>query len=170
MTARHLQCIGHLVDRHIESLGQFLGRRTALVLLLELRQSLRDFVQRTYLIKRQTHNTALLGQCLQNRLTNPPYGVGYKLESACFIKLLGGLNQAEITLVDKVWETESLILILFGYGNDKTEVGACKLLKSPLISFTDALCKLYLLLNRDKLLSANLLKILVERRAFAVGD
>ena len=38
MTARHLERVGNLLNRNVESLGEFLGRRTALVLLLELRQ------------------------------------------------------------------------------------------------------------------------------------
>ena len=40
-----------------------------------LAQRFAYFIQRSDLIERQPHNSALLGQRLQNRLANPPYGM-----------------------------------------------------------------------------------------------
>ncbi len=48
---------------------------TTLMLLLKLVDLVVDLVERTYLIERQTNDTALLCDCLKDALTNPPYCV-----------------------------------------------------------------------------------------------
>ena len=64
------------------------------LLVLELGEGLADFIQRTYLIQRKTHNTRLLCQSLQNGLTYPPYCITDELETTCFIELFGSLDQS----------------------------------------------------------------------------
>ena len=65
-----------------------------LVLLLELVDFMINLTQRTYLIERQTNNTALLSDSLQNALTNPPYSIGNEFEASSLVELLRGVSVA----------------------------------------------------------------------------
>ena len=102
MTAGHLERVGYLIHRYIQYLRQLLGGGFALIILLKALEGLVDLVERSYLVEGQTHNTALLSQSLQDRLTNPPYGVRDKLKSAGLVELLGGLDQSQVAFVDQV--------------------------------------------------------------------
>ena len=170
MAAGDTQRVGDLLLREFQFRSQLFGRRRALVLLLEACERLVDLVQRTHLVERQTHDARLLGQSLENRLTNPPHGIGDELETARFVELLGGLDQPEVAFVNQVGEAESLILVLLGDRHDETQVRLGELFERLLVSFLDSLGEFYLLLNRDKLLLADLLEVLVQRGALAVGD
>ena len=94
--------------------GQFLGRRGALMLLLEAGECLVDLVERPHLVERQAHDARLLGQSLKDRLANPPYGIRDELEAAGFVELLGSLDKAQVTFVDQVGKAQSLVLLLLG--------------------------------------------------------
>ena len=107
-----------LVDflpRHIRLFRDFLGRRTALVLLFKLVQHAVDFGVRAYLVERQPYQPALLGYGLQDTLANPPHGVGYELEAARLVEALGSLYQPQVTLVDEVGQRQPLVLVLLGH-------------------------------------------------------
>ena len=41
---------------------------------------------------------------MQDRLTDPPDGVGNELDVLVGIKLLGGLNQADVPFIDQIQE------------------------------------------------------------------
>ena len=64
------------------------------------------------MIERQPHNATLFGDGLQNTLSNPPHGVGNKLETAGLIKFLGSFYQSNVAFIDEVGEREALMLIL----------------------------------------------------------
>ena len=81
-----------------------------LMLLFELVDFVVNLIQRTNLIQRQADNTALLGNSLQDRLANPPNGVGDEFEAARLVELLGSLNQSDVTLVNKVCQRQALML------------------------------------------------------------
>ena len=170
MAAGDTQRVGNLLLREFQFRSQLLGRRRALVLLLEAGERLVDLVQRAYLVERQAHDARLLGQSLEDRLTDPPHGIGDELEAAGLVELLGGLDQPEVALVNQVGEAQSLILVLLGYGHHETQVGFGELLERFLVSFLNSLGEFHLLLDRDKLLLADFLQVLVQRGAFAVGD
>jgi hypothetical protein len=61
--------------------SKLVGAGRAFKFLLQLRESLVDLVQRSHLVQRQAHNAALLGQCLQNALADPPHGVADEFEN-----------------------------------------------------------------------------------------
>ena len=170
MAACNAQRVGDLLLGKLQLRSQLFGRRRTLVLLLEACERLVDLVERTHLIERQTHDARLFGQCLQDRLTDPPHGVRDELETAGLVELLGGLDQTEVAFVDQVREAESLILILFGDGNYETQVGFGQLFEGFLISFLNPLGEFHLLFDRDKLLLADFLQVFVQRSALAVGD
>ena len=126
--------------------------------------------ERTNLVERQADDAGLLGERLEDGLADPPHCIGYELESAGLVKLLGGLYQAEIAFVDKVGKAQALVLVLLGDGHHETEVRAGKLFKCGLVALADALGKFDFLLGRYQLLAANLLEILVQGSTLAVGD
>ena len=72
------------------------------MLLFELVEYFVDLVDRANLIEGQPDDTALLGDGLQDALTNPPDGVGDKLETSRLVELLGSLDEPHVTLVDEV--------------------------------------------------------------------
>ena len=126
--------------------------------------------KRADLVQRQTHDARLLGQSLENRLADPPHGVGNELETTGFVELLGGLDKPQVPLVDEVRKAQTLILVLFGDGDHEPQVRLGEFLQRLLVSFLDPLGEFHLLLDRDELLLADLLQVLVQRRALAVGD
>ena len=85
-------------------------------------------------------------------------------------RVSSNFSAALISLVYQVREAQSLILVLFGDGHHETQVGFGELLKRFLVSFFNSLGEFHLLLDRDKLLLADFLQVLVQRGAFAVGD
>ena len=70
--------------------------------LLKLVEFLCYLVHASHLIERKAHNSTLLGYCLQNALSDPPYGVGDELEAAGFIEFLGSFDKTYVALIDKV--------------------------------------------------------------------
>ena len=123
------------------------------MLLLETGEGLVDFVQRPHLVQRQPHDPALFGQRLKDRLAYPPYGVRNELESPRLVELLGGLDQPEISLVDH-----------------EPQVGACQFFERFLVALLDPLRQIDLFLHGDQILLTDLLQILVQRRALAIGN
>ena len=95
--------------------AQFLNHRAG---------ALADAVQRAGAVERHAHDAALLRQCLQDRLPDPPDGVRDELDLLRLVELLCGADESEVAFVDQVGERDSLILILLGHRHDEAEVGA----------------------------------------------
>ena len=170
MTTRHLQRVRNLIYGNLQLVGQLLRRRTTLVLLLELREGLANLVQRTHLIEGQTHDTRLLCQSLKDGLTNPPYSITDEFESTRLIKFLSSLNQAQVTLVDQVGQAQTLVLILLGYRDHKTQIGTGQFLQRHTVTLTDALGQFHLFLDRNQVFTSNFLQIFIERSTLSVCD
>ena len=71
-------CALALADACLINAGQFcqlMDRRTTVVFLYKLVRHLIDLGDSSHLIQRQAHDTTLLGDGLQNALTNPPDSV-----------------------------------------------------------------------------------------------
>ena len=58
----------------------------------------------------------------------------------------------------------------FGHGHDEAQVGAGQLLERLLVALADALGEFDFLFGGHQFLAADLLQILVQGRALAVGD
>lgn len=82
-------------------------------------------------------------------MTDPPNRIGDKFETTGLVKLLCGLDQPKVSLVDEVGEAETLVLILFCYGYDETEIGTNEFVKGSLVSLVNALGELDLFFDRD---------------------
>jgi hypothetical protein len=65
----------------------------------------------------------LIGDGTGDGLTNPPGGVRAELVAAPILKLLDGLHQADVALLDEVEELESAVGVLLGDRDDEAKVG-----------------------------------------------
>ena len=105
MAATDIQYCLDLVLRYVEQFGEFLLRWRTLQLLLQLANLFLQLVEGSQLVARQAHNAAVLGDGLQDALTNPPHGIADELEATCLVEALGGLDQSHIAFVDEVGQT-----------------------------------------------------------------
>ena len=78
------------------------------------------FIDGSNLIERELYHIALFGYCLQYTLSNPPHSIRNELEASGFVKFFGSLDESHIAFIDKVGETQSLVLVLFGHRNDES--------------------------------------------------
>ena len=63
------------------------------MLLLEAGDGLGDLIERPHLVERETDDTGVLGDGLEDRLTDPPHSVGDELEASRLVEFLRRLNQ-----------------------------------------------------------------------------
>ena len=170
MAAGYAEGVGDFLARDLEHVGQFVGRRLALVLLLELGKGLVDLIERSDLVERQAHDAALLGKCLEDALADPPHGVGDEFEAAGLVEFFCCLDQAEVSFVDQVREADALVLILFGDRDDEAQVGACQFIQGFLVSFLNSLCEFDFFFDGDQFFATDLLQVFVKRCTLSVGD
>ena len=109
MRGGHTEGSFYFIGGDFEHFGKFFGTWFALEFLFKLAERLVDFVERANFVQRQSHNTALLGQGLEDALTNPPNGIRNELETTGFVKTLCGFDKAQVAFVDKVRQAKSLI-------------------------------------------------------------
>lgn len=83
------------------------------------------------------------------------------------------LHQSYVSLVDKVGERETLVLVLLGNTDNETQVGLDEFLLGTLsfgTSLVDSLGELYLLLEADHRLAAYFYKVFIQCLTGTVGD
>ena len=107
---------------------------------------------------------------MQNGLAYPPHRIADELETTCLIELFGCFDQAQVAFVDKVGQTQTLVLILFCDRYDETQIGTCQFLQCGTVTLADALGELHLFLDSNEVLTPDFLQILVQRSALAVSD
>ena len=136
-----------------------------LVFLFELVDFMINLTQRTNLVEWQTNNTALLGNSLQNALTNPPYSIGNEFEASSLIELLCGLNQANVTLINQVSQRQSLMLILLCNRYHESKVCRHQLVLGALAlrtTFANLLSQLDFLIDTDQRCTTNFHQIFIQ--------
>ena len=143
------------------------------MLLLKAVDGLVDLAESATLVQRQTHDTTLLGNGLQDALANPPDGVGNELEATGLVELLGCLDQADVTLVNKVGQRQALMLILLGHTDHEAQVG----LNEPLLgslpfgpSTAHGLGQFNLFIDGNQRRTAYFHKVFIQCLTRAVGD
>ena len=166
-----LQRIFHLFLCHAHALGDFRHFGFALVLLFQDTHRLVNLVDDADLVHRQAHDARLLGDSLQDGLTDPPYGERDELEALGLIETVSRLDQAEISLVDQVRQGDSLILILFCHRDHETEVCLGEFFQGVVISVADSACQFRLFIGGEQGYLSDVMQIFVQRRRFAsVGN
>ena len=81
-----------------------------------------------------------------------------------------GFDQPEVAFIDKVGKTQSLVLILFRYGNNETKVGFCQLLQRGHVSLLDSLGQGNLFVGSNQFNFTYLLQVFVKRCSFTIGN
>jgi hypothetical protein len=124
-----------------------------------------DLVADGYLTLRAANDIAVVGNGLQNALTNPPDGIRDELKTTRIVELVGSCDEANVTLVDEIGKGKALMLVLFGNRYHEAEIGADQLLPG-LIGFTasgaNGLGQFDFLLGRNHGNATNLDKVFVE--------
>src|SRR5215469_7369174 len=99
-----LQRLAYLFDRHMKLLGKLLRRRLAAYLVEHLPTRTHDLVDHLNHVNGHTNGARLIRERATNRLSNPPSGVGRKLEATSIFELVDGLHQADVAFLDEVEE------------------------------------------------------------------
>jgi hypothetical protein len=99
---------------------------------------------------------------VQNALPDPPDRIGDELDVLFRIVLFGGVDQADVPLVDEVEEQDLGVPITLGVGNDETEVCLDQLFERALVVLVDALAQLALPLRGQPGDSRDFLQILTQ--------
>ena len=120
-------------SRDVHAVGDLGVRRLAPELLQQRVGPLADAVQRAGAVERHAHDARLLGQRLEDRLPDPPHGVGDELDALGLVELVGGADEAEVALVDQVGERDALVLVLLGDRDDEAQVRAHELVERFLL-------------------------------------
>ena len=162
MALGNRQGLGHLLPRDVHPLGNLLHRRLAAELLLQGSRALADPVQRPRAVQRHPDYAALLRQCLEDRLPDPPDRVRYELDALGLVELVRGANEPEVALVDEVAEAHSLILVLLRDRHHETQIAAHQLVERLLVPRLDRLCEHDLFLTRDQRIPADLPQVLIQ--------
>ena len=98
---------------------------------------------------RQADGPAVVGNIVDNRLLNPPAGVGCQPEALIWVKLVNTPHKSHVPTLDKVQKGQAIILILAGNRDDKAQVGLNQLVLSPTASGNQFLQLLLLKLRQD---------------------
>src|SRR2546421_6685870 len=157
------QRFGDFILGDIHAFSDLFHGRLAAELLQERGRALADAMQRPGAVERHAHDARLLGERLEDRLADPPHGVGDELDAFGLVELVGRPDQAEVALVDQIREGDALVLVFLGYGDDEPEVGADELVQRLFVAALDALGQRDLFLARDQGILADLAQVLIER-------
>ena len=90
-------------------------RRASLVFLFKLIEQSVDFIRSAHLVYRQSYDTTLFGQCLEDALANPPHRIRDELKAARLVETLRSMQQSHVALVDEVGQRQPLVLVLLSH-------------------------------------------------------
>src|SRR5690606_152147 len=93
-----------------------------------------------------------------------------KFKTLGLVKTFGRLDQSEIPLVNQVAQSEALVLVLLGNGNDKTKVRLCQALQSSLVALPYFLGEDDLFFGCNQVYFTNLVQVFVQRLRLAIGN
>src|SRR5262249_22651153 len=119
-------------------------------------------------VERHANRSTLASQGREDRLTDPPHGVGDELDALVGIEFSGGSEQADVALTDEVDEGQSPVLVLLGYGDDEAQVALDQFLERVLIARANFLREVDLLRSLEERIRRHLIEVLVEDVAFGL--
>ena len=120
---RHALDLTHALHAHIHGLCQLLRGGLVAVLVDQLIGGLTHPVDGLDHVHRDADGASLIRNGAGDGLTDPPGGVGGEAEATVAVKLLGGLDQADVALLDQVQERQVVADMLLGDGDHQTQVG-----------------------------------------------
>ena len=90
-------------------------------------------MQRAGAVQRHADDAALLGEGLENRLADPPDGVGDELDALGLVELVGRADQAEVALIDEVFQRNTAFAVQLGHQDHEAQIGLDQALRRPLV-------------------------------------
>ncbi len=104
----------------------------------------------------------------EDRLPDPPDGVGDELHALIGVELARRREQPDVALADQVREREAAVLVLLGHGDDEAQVALDELLHRFLVAGADLAGERDLLLLREERRLRHLVEVLIEDVAFVL--
>src|SRR5207247_10386511 len=95
----------HLADvilGHMELFGDFVHRRTVAQLLRQTAYLVIETIQLMLQLRRQAENLPMMRDCRQDRLSNPPTGIGDEAHAAGRIESRYRFDQSQLPFVDEL--------------------------------------------------------------------
>src|SRR5215210_660068 len=105
---------------------------------------------------------ALIGHGTLHGLPYPPRGVGGEPEAPVGVELLDGLHQADVALLDEVFEGQPVAAVLLGHADDQPEVLLDEPLPGPPVAGLGPQAQIYLLGVREEIALADVREVLGE--------
>ena len=138
------------------------GARLAAELLPEDLGRLDDAREVRGAVERHAHRAPLPRERGEDRLADPPHGVGDELHALIGIELARGGEQPDVPLPDEIDERESAVLVLLRDRDDEAEVALDELLEGILIARADLTRKVELRRPLEEGIGGDLVEVLVE--------
>ena len=120
---RDLEHLAHLGHGNIHAAGNLFARRLAAQLLDKLAAGADELVDGLDHVHRDADGPGLVRNGAGDGLANPPGCVGRELVAAAVFKLVHGLHEADVALLNQVEELEAAVGVLFGDGDHQAQVG-----------------------------------------------
>src|SRR5690606_39672035 len=120
-----------LLGRHVELLGELLGRGLAAQVLQHLPLDARELVDDLDHVHRDADGACLVGHGPGDRLADPPRGVRGELVALGVVELLDRTDQAEVALLDEVEEEHAATGVALRQGDDEAQVGLQEVVLGP---------------------------------------
>ena len=152
----------HDVDRQTGELRQLFGARLAVELLAQDLARLDDAREIGGAVERHANRATLARERREDRLTDPPHGVGDELHALVRIELSRSGEQADVAFTDEIDERQSAVLVFLGDGDDEAQVALHELLERVLITGANLLRELDLLRSLEQRIRGDLVEVLVE--------
>src|SRR4029079_14171429 len=156
---RHPQDLAHLLDGHLELLGNLLGPGLAAEALDELALDVHDFVELLDHVHRDPDRARLVGDRAGDGLADPPRRIGRELEALAVVELLDGADEAERSLLDEVEEGQPTAEIALCDGDDEAQVRLDHVLFRAVVAALDPLREGDLLVCRQERHLADLAEV-----------
>ncbi len=155
----------HFLDGDAQRVGQLLRRGDVVVLDDGRGDGFFQPIHQVGSLRWQPERAALLRKSVQDRLPDPPHGVGDELDVLVGIELLGRVDQADVPLIDEIEEEDVGVAIALRIRDHEAEVGLDQLLQRRLVVLIllDAPPQLPFPLRRQPRDPGNLLQVLIEQ-------
>src|SRR2546425_751763 len=158
----------HHLERQLGGVGDLLGRGLAAQRLPQVLGRANDARQVRRPVERHAHGAPLARQRGEDRLPDPPDGVGDELHALIGVELARRREQPDVALADQVREREAAVLVLLGHGDDEAQVALDELLHRFLVAGADLAGERDLLLLREERRLRHLVEVLIEDVAFVL--
>ena len=152
----------HFANRDTQLFRQLFGRRNVIALRDRRADRFLEAVHQICALRREPERTALFRQRVQNRLADPPDGVGDEFDVLFGIVLLGRMHQADVALIDQIEEQHVLISISLRVVNDESQVRLDQLLDRTLVVLLRATAELFFTLRSEFGDTRDFLQILIQ--------